>query len=385
MTEEYAFHPAADIFPLLGPGDLKVLTEDIKAKGLMNPISLYGDPPVILDGRNRYRACLEAGVEPFFDYYDGDDPIGFVISQNAARRMMNESQRAMCAARAATLPPHRPPKGAELRSYTQPEAADLFNISRRIVQQAREVITNGAPELVLAVDLGMVAIGRALEIIAEAPGDQAALSALSGPDLKINLDRIKRDKRRETILSRGGKKDLPDNKSLWSVFYADPPWEDEFGVTDRATENHYPVMTVTEIMGLAIEALAHDDAVLYMWALPHMMEQAFAVVRAWGFSYRTHMVWSKDKIGMGQWVRNEHEILMIARRGEFPTPREEDRVGSVVEAPWTDRHSAKPEVFAELIEKWYPTARKIELFRRGKPRRGWSAWGLEAEIESDAA
>jgi N6-adenosine-specific RNA methylase IME4 len=376
MTE-YEFHPAAAIFPLLEDGPLKAMARDIEANGLLNPITLYGESQFILDGRNRYRACKLAEVEPHFDVYEGDDPVGFIISQNIARRMLDESQRAMCAARTATLGKGRPPNTAELRILTQPEAAAKFNISTRLIQQANVVLDKGHPNLLRAIDAGLISIGRALEIIEQAPQEQETLAALSSHDLKINMDRLKRDKRREAILSRAGKKDLPEERR-WSVFLADPPWEDEFGITDRAVENHYALMTTPEIMGLGVESLAEDDAILFLWALPHMLPQAFTVITAWGFSYRTHMIWVKDKVGMGQWVRNQHEVLMIARRGEFPTPREEDRVPSVIEAP-VGEHSAKPEVFAEMIEKWYPQVRKIELFRRGKPRKGWSAWGLEAK------
>jgi N6-adenosine-specific RNA methylase IME4 len=70
--------------------------------------------------------------------------------------------------------------------------------------------------------------------------------------------------------------------------------------------------------------------------------------------------------------------LLIGRRGQFPPPREDLRSSSLIEAPIGD-HSAKPEAFAAMIETWYPDAVKLELFRRGPARPGWSVWGSEAK------
>jgi N6-adenosine-specific RNA methylase IME4 len=164
----------------------------------------------------------------------------------------------------------------------------------------------------------------------------------------------------------------------FSVIYADPPWTDEFGPNSREAELHYPLMTDAEIEALGVPEVAADDAILLLWAPPHMLPAALRVMEAWGFSYRTNIVWAKDRIGLGEWARNQHEELLIGRRGAFPPPDEGLRVPSVVNAP-RGEHSAKPDAFAELIERWWPEAPKLELFCRGKPRLGWDGWGNEAE------
>jgi N6-adenosine-specific RNA methylase IME4 len=166
----------------------------------------------------------------------------------------------------------------------------------------------------------------------------------------------------------------------YSVFYADPPWEDEFGPNDRQAELHYPVMPLAAIKAMPVSDISAKDAVLYLWAMPHMLPAALEVMRAWGFEYRTEMIWSKDKIGLGEWARQQHEPLLIGRRGEFPPPPPAVRSPSVVASPRL-KHSEKPAVFAEMIERFYPTMPKIELFRRGPARKGWDAWGNEAREE----
>lgn len=189
-----------------------------------------------------------------------------------------------------------------------------------------------------------------------------------------------RDERRDKRLAEIAKanRDLPTG-ARYSVIYADPPWRYEHPPMggNRVIENHYPTMALEEICALDVSALAADHAVLYLWATAPKLAECMSVIEAWGFDYRTNLVWVKDKIGMGYYARNQHELLLVARRGELPPPKESDRISSVVHA---DRgaHSVKPAVFYELIESWYPGQPRIELFSR-MARPGWDAWGNQAE------
>jgi ParB-like chromosome segregation protein Spo0J len=94
-------HPLADIFPLIEGDEFGSLVTDIKRHGIREPIWLYQGQ--IIDGRNRYRAAQIAGVDCPIREYMGDDPVAFVVSLNLKRRHLNESQRAMVAAKLATL------------------------------------------------------------------------------------------------------------------------------------------------------------------------------------------------------------------------------------------------------------------------------------------
>lgn len=166
---------------------------------------------------------------------------------------------------------------------------------------------------------------------------------------------------------------------VYPIIYADPPWRYEnppMGDTGRSIENHYPTMQLQEICDLPVRDITAEDAVLFMWATAPKLYECMEVIDAWGFDYRTCMTWIKDKIGMGYYARNRHELLLIAKRGNLPVPEPSNRPDSVVEAPRL-AHSAKPDLFYDIIEIMYPDAPKVELFARNR-REGWFSWGNQA-------
>src|SRR5215813_6938268 len=101
MSTELEFHPLANVFPLMEGEEFDELVADIKANGQHEPVTVYEGE--ILDGRNRYRACRRLGIEPNFTAYTDDDPVAFAVSLNLRRRHLDESQRAMVAAKLAKL------------------------------------------------------------------------------------------------------------------------------------------------------------------------------------------------------------------------------------------------------------------------------------------
>src|SRR5271155_5436675 len=84
------------------------------------------------------------------------------------------------------------------------------------------------------------------------------------------------------------------------------PWSRETGM-DRAADNHYPTSEPSDIAARDVASIAADDCVLFLWATAPMLPQAIDVMRAWGFAYKSHFVWAKDRLGTGYWNRNKHE------------------------------------------------------------------------------
>ena len=171
-------------------------------------------------------------------------------------------------------------------------------------------------------------------------------------------------------------------EKLYGVIYADPPWRYDspaMGDVARLNEQHYPSMPLEEIKALPVPAAA--DAVLFLWATMPRLPFAIEVMAAWGFGYRSAIVWIKDKAGTGYWSRGQCELLMIGRRGDIPAPSPGEQLPPFIEAP-RRRHSEKPDIFAEHIERLFPNVPKLEMFARAA-RPGWSVWGNEVSSNKE--
>jgi len=164
QEEEYQFHAIANIFPLMEGEEYGLFVDDIEKRGLQEPIVLYEGK--ILDGRNRYRACKELKLQPAVKQYTGNDPLGYVLSANFHRRHLNESQRAMVAARVVTtkLGDNQHIK-REGRPVDLPTAAEMLNVSEKSVKRARDVCQKGEPQLQALVDRGKVAVSVAEKLV----------------------------------------------------------------------------------------------------------------------------------------------------------------------------------------------------------------------------
>ena len=170
-------HPVASLFPEMGAADFQALKADIKARGLMEPIWLSKDGRII-DGRHRYKACRELKIEPTCvrNKYDDDATIaGVVVSLNLKRRHLNESQRAMVAARLKPMfekaaqarmkaGKAQEPSAKEPKGKAAQEAAETMNVGTRSVEHAARILELATRELVHAVDTGEVAVSAAVKL-----------------------------------------------------------------------------------------------------------------------------------------------------------------------------------------------------------------------------
>lgn len=172
--QEYEFHPYASIVPMLGQADLNALAADIQGNGLRHPIVLLDG--MILDGRNRYKACQIVGVKPDFEDFNGDgDPIAFIVSENLSRRHLTASQKALAVAKIPDLPRGNPnlknsksptkPNSAQMRNKTVAEVAKDVDVSPRTVEQAKQVLREAPKETVEKIERGEKSVATAVKEI----------------------------------------------------------------------------------------------------------------------------------------------------------------------------------------------------------------------------
>lgn len=162
----------------------------------------------------------------------------------------------------------------------------------------------------------------------------------------------------------------------FATVLADPPWRYSNTASRAAAENHYRTMTVEEICSEPVGELVLDRAHLHLWTTNAFLEAAFRVIRAWGFQYKSCMVWAKPTIGMGNYWRVSHEFLLLGVRGRLRF-RRNDLASWQIE-PRT-RHSRKPFRFRELIEEVSPGP-YLELYgREEQPGTAWTVYGDQVE------
>ena len=165
---------------------------------------------------------------------------------------------------------------------------------------------------------------------------------------------------------------------LFPVIYADPPWNiAQLGA--RGASQHYEVMSLDRIKALPVDKLAAENSTLLLWVTNAALPAGLEVMKAWGFRYITNVVWDKYYMGLGNYFRGSHEILLHGVRGKAPFKFRGQR--STLLFPRQD-HSRKPEEMIPLIERVLDGP-YLELFARQRPNshKDWSIWGNE--VDSD--
>lgn len=170
-----------------------------------------------------------------------------------------------------------------------------------------------------------------------------------------------------------------DTSKRYQVILADPPWAYENkrtgGSMISGASSKYPTMTLEEIKALPVPDITEKNAVLFLWVTTPLLPEAFEVVKAWGFTYKTALYWRKImSLGMGYWFRGQVEVCLFATRGGIAAFRcqRPNFLQSKVR-----QHSRKPDQLYGLIEEIalkHNLGPKIELFARQR-REGWDAYG----------
>lgn len=201
------------------------------------------------------------------------------------------------------------------------------------------------------------------------------LAEIGGEEL---LRRVGASGRRDAPQADGGicrrLEDLVEAGRKFGCIYADPPWRYENCATRGAAANHYPTMSEEEIAALPVARLAADDCWLHLWTTNGHLEAALSILRAWGFEFKSQFVWVKPQMGLGNYWRIAHEVMLLGRRGSPKWRASDLRSWGVFPRR---AHSAKPEEVRAMIERACDGP-YLELFGR-RAAQGWTVWGNQIE------
>lgn len=358
------------------PGHVQDLADSIAAIGLLHPPVVAPDMTLVAGGR-RLAAVRALGwdripVRVVDSLADAATALRAEIDENTCRLDLTPPEAARARARRAEA--LKPLAKANSAGNATKRGGNLPPRSEP-VGKVRDVAAQGSGYSGRTLDKVDVVLAAAED--PEAPESvrvaaKAAVVALAKPRANVNAAaKLVARAKRDAELAATPPPPVAD-LAEFPILYVDPPWRYEHAPDEgRAIENHYPTMTAAELA--AMKPPAADNAVILMWATSPKLAEALDLMRAWGFDYRTCMVWVKDRIGMGYYARQRHELLLIGRRGSGLVPDDDRRPDSVVQAP-RGEHSAKPHTFYDLIESMWPQIPKVELFARNS-RAGWAAWG----------
>ena len=375
-------HPAADAFPMMDQNRYQELVSDIGEHGQREPITICDN--MILDGRNRYKACLELDLTPTTKDFDGD-PWAYVWSLNGQRRDLVAEQRyiiwnfchekseAWQAEKARIQDEANRKRSEAAKAQPRTETGVFQPVVEQSVLPPEPKSEPGKKAKSTASKTNPGAVARGDKIIKERP-DLAEGIRLGTIKPAAAHRLMKKDEVKGKTLA------LPEGKHR--VIYCDPPWEYGDGrtgdlMTATGALHHYPTMPLSELKALDIKNISADDSVLFLWATSPLLEDALELCNAWGFKYKACFVWDKVKHNMGHYNSVRHEFLLICTRGSG-TP-EVTKLFDSVQVIERQEHSRKPEEFRTIIDTLYPSGPQIELFCRGEKPEGWKTWGNEAE------
>ena len=376
----------------LTPIEYEALKNDIAENGVLVPVEI-DENGEILDGHHRIRAWQELESEGA-NLPDYPRMIRAGMSEEQKRnhaRKLNVLRRQMTKDEREAIMVDMRKDGMSYRQIAEATGVNASTVMRTVDSTVAFATVEEMPKIVIGKD------GKqrsAVQVERKAPAPQAALFVPGGAvalDPKAAESTARQNRAEKTEERRAERKarneelcaqppSLVELSNKFDLVYADPPWRYEFNQTDsRVIENQYPTMALEDICAMPIHDITIENAVLFLWATFPKLEEALQVVNAWGFKYRTAIVWDKVRMGQGIYTRQQAELLLIAIKGNMYSP-ESSYAGnfrSLVSIERSNNHSEKPKEFYGIIEGLYPDCTKVELFARNN-RNGWAAWGNQA-------
>jgi len=378
------------LIPALTAEEFKQLEENILKDGIRDPLVLWNG--YLIDGHNRYQIAFKHGLEYKTIDKEFDSELGvkiWMVKNQFGRRNLQDFVKGELI---TTLEDLEKQKGKEKQLQTLKQGVDIPVLSiidktekhntQKIVAEKLgwstgkkaqfDVVVKKAPEEIKAqLRTGEVSINQVYQDIKKEEKQEV-----------IREKKKEYEQRIETVSNNQFKVDIFNTVNKFRVIYADPAWSyndkcEGGGVQSGGVAmRHYDTMSIKDICDLPVKDISEKDSVLFLWVTSPLLEDAFTVIKSWGFKYKTSFVWDKVKHNMGHYNSVRHEFLLIATKGSC-TPDNKKLYDSVQIIERNDNHSEKPIEFLNIIDDIYNYGNKLEMFCRNIKKDKWFGWGNE--------
>lgn len=378
-------HELANLFPLMNDAEIQNLANDIQQNGLRNPIVLFENK--ILDGRNRYRACLKNNIEIKTINYSGTNALNDVISWNLHRRHLNESQRAMIAVKLENM--KRGGDKPTIKNIAQTTTIDDVNLHNRSQQSATEnkskielqpkkPVEISRKQAAKQLNVSQKSVANAKVIIKKAVAEQIKDIESGKKSINKVLKEIA-NKENKVRLETVAKQEIVKPTGKFDVIVIDPPWPLDFAIHPGRPNQvalKYPTMTIDEIKALKVPA--DDNCHIFLWTTQKFLNESFDILAQWGAIYRYCFVWHKNNgfqvIGM---PKSNCEFCLYGKIGD-PKFIDTKAFNTCFNADQTE-HSEKPQFFYDMLNR-VTAGRRLDMFNR-REIKGFSGYGNEVKHE----
>ena len=392
---------------IIGPrralGDVTELAESIKEIGLLNPITVTKDYALIA-GHHRLKAFEALGIDLI--------PIRIIdctalqaelaeIDENLIRNNGTELEQGISLARRKEIYLELHPEtakgvaGANASNKSQGNASnanDIMSFASDTANKTHQSKRTTERKVSIGEKLGSIAdeikaagiddsqkdLIELAKLKDKAPEQvQAVLTMVASESLSVKsaIRQLSLNNQKEAIESGN----VENPTGLFDVISIDPPWKYEQGESNsynedgRRVANPYPEMTLEQIKALNLPV--KDDSVMWLWTTQKFLNDSFSLLEEWGFEHKATMVWDKEQMGMGHWLRMQCEFCLLAVKGNPVWSN--THVRDILREKRRE-HSRKPEEFYNIVNE-ICVGDKLDYFSREK-REGWVNFGNDKEL-----
>jgi N6-adenosine-specific RNA methylase IME4 len=364
------------LIPALSPEELSQLKANILRDGIRDPLVVWkkaADEFILIDGHNRYEIALKHGLGyriEEVEFEDEDEVKEWMILHQFGRRNLSSYQRSVLALKLEEVfkekakeslsekVSHFRQTGEVLENSTKPkidtrkEVAKIANVSDNTIARVKKIEEKAPEEVKEKLASGEVSINEVYQEIRKEEKKQQREQDILQQKLDIETNK------------------LPELKGVYDVISVDPPWPygREYDPDGSRVANPYPEMSIEDIK--AIKLPLNDNSVIFLWTTHAFLKDAFDILNEWGATYKATMVWNKQKLGMGAWLRMQCEFCLVGIVGK-PYWQNTKYPDIINEA--RREHSRKPDAFFNTVNE-ICAGRKLEYFSR-EAREGWEIFG----------